>query len=710
MDTLISTINFVQYHNPENGFSILKVIPEGSTFAETMQIKMLDPTPGITIKAEGEWQKTKFGLQFVVSDWEEVLPTSLIGIQGYLESGLIKGIGPIYARRIVQTFGTDTFEVLDKYPERLKEIEGIGDKRYNEIKESWQKQQALRNLMIFLKKYNLGTRLIIKIYKMFGDESINVIKQNPYRLSEIEGIGFKTADEIGLNVGIKMDDPRRVEGGIVYEMRRMCEDGDVYSDREDVDYTVSQFLEIDDNIVDENINNLITKQVLVACGDNLYLKYMYDSEVYLARRLKEILNYPQVNNLSNITIEEVEQRTGYHYEDKQVTAIETALRNNLMILTGGPGTGKTTVIKGIIELLSSMGMMILLAAPTGKAAKRMSELTGRQAKTIHRLLEYNPALGYCYNECNPLPGDVLIVDETSMVNLPLMETLIRAVPNNMRVILVGDIDQLPCIGPGNILRDCINSGVVPVVKLDKIFRQSENSNIVKNAHHVKNGESLVIKNTNDSDFFFMKRDDDIMFDIVDLVVNRLPKKYGYKPIDIQVLTPMKKCEIGVDKLNIELQKAINPEGTEVKYGKFTFRVGDKIIQTVNNYEKEVFNGDSGFIDAINLDLKTVFVRFDERIVEYSYTDLEELSLAYAMTIHKSQGSEYPAVVIPLTYPNKIMMTRNLLYTAITRAKELCVIIGSKRIVEIGIDNALSYKRKTMLKERLKYGEEFTKAD
>ncbi len=701
MDTLVSTINFVQYHNPENGFSILKVIPEGSTFAETMQIKMLDPTPGITIKAEGEWQKTKFGLQFVVSDWEEVLPTSLIGIQGYLESGLIKGIGPIYARRIVQTFGTDTFEVLDKYPERLKEIEGIGDKRYNEIKESWQKQQALRNLMIFLKKYNLGTRLIIKIYKMFGDESINVIKQNPYRLSEIEGIGFKTADEIGLNVGIKMDDPRRVEGGIVYEMRRMCEDGDVYSDREDVDYTVSQFLEIDDDIVDENIDNLITKQVLVACGDNLYLKYMYDSEVYLARRLKEILNYPQVNNLSNITIEEVEQRTGYHYEDKQVTAIETALRNNLMILTGGPGTGKTTVIKGIIELLSSMGMMILLAAPTGKAAKRMSELTGRQAKTIHRLLEYNPALGYCYNEMNPLPGDVLIVDETSMVNLPLMETLIRAVPNNMRVILVGDIDQLPCIGPGNILRDCINSGVVPVVKLDKIFRQSENSNIVKNAHHVKNGESLVIKNTNDSDFFFMKRDDDIMFDIVDLVVNRLPKKYGYKPIDIQVLTPMKKCEIGVDKLNIELQKAINPEGTEVKYGKFTFRVGDKIIQTVNNYEKEVFNGDSGFIDAINLDLKTVFVRFDERIVEYSYTDLEELSLAYAMTIHKSQGSEYPAVVIPLTYPNKIMMTRNLLYTAITRAKELCVIIGSKRIAEIGIDNALSYKRKTMLKERLK---------
>jgi exodeoxyribonuclease V alpha subunit len=372
-----------------------------------------------------------------------------------------------------------------------------------------------------------------------------------------------------------------------------------------------------------------------------------------------------------------------------------------MILTGGPGTGKTTVIKGIIELLSSMGMMILLAAPTGKAAKRMSELTGRQAKTIHRLLEYNPALGYCYNEMNPLPGDVLIVDETSMVNLPLMETLIRAVPNNMRVILVGDIDQLPCIGPGNILRDCINSGVVPVVKLDKIFRQSENSNIVKNAHHVKNGESLVIKNTNDSDFFFMKRDDDIMFDVVDLVVNRLPKKYGYKPIDIQVLTPMKKCEIGVDKLNIELQKAINPEGTEVKYGKFTFRVGDKIIQTVNNYEKEVFNGDSGFIDAINLDLKTVFVRFDERIVEYSYTDLEELSLAYAMTIHKSQGSEYPAVVIPLTYPNKIMMTRNLLYTAITRAKELCVIIGSKRIAEIGIDNALSYKRKTMLKERLK---------
>lgn len=667
-----------------------------------MQIKMPEPTVGMTIRAEGEWQKSKYGIQFVALEWEEELPTSLIGIEGYLASGLIKGIGPIYAKKIVETFGTETFNILDNCPERLKEVPGIGEKRGNEIAESWVKQQSIRNLMIFLKHYNISTRLVIKIHRIYGENAIEVIKANPYLLSDtIEGIGFKTADHIALNIGIGMEDPRRVQSGIKYTMLEMCEDGDVYSLINDIKYESSKLLEIDYEPIEDNVKAMVEKGVLIDCDGKIYLKHLYDAEVNVAERLVKLAKQTPVVSASKITIEELESKTGYHYEGEQVTAIKTALERNVMILTGGPGTGKTTVTKGIIELLSAMGLRIVCAAPTGKAAKRMSELTGRPAMTIHRLLAYNPNLGYCHNALNPLEEDVLIVDEMSMVNLMLMNFLISAVPDKMKFIMVGDIDQLPCIGPGNVLRDCISSGVIPVIKLEKIFRQAQNSNIIMNAHNVKDGYDIEVSNKPESDFFFLKRDDDILAETVDLVANRLPKKYGCKPVDIQVLTPMKKCAVGVDSLNAELQKAINPEGPlEVKYGKFTFRVGDKVIQTVNDYDKEVFNGDGGFIDLINLEEKIVFVRFDDRIVPYNYPELEELSLAYALTIHKSQGSEYPIVVIPITYANKIMMQRNLLYTAITRAKNVCVMIGQRKMVQYGICNANSYKRKTMLKERL----------
>ena len=701
METLVSTINFVQYHNPENGFSILKVIPEGSMTTYAMQIKMMEPMVGMTIKAEGEWTKSKFGLQFSVSDWEEQMPASLIGIEGYLSSGLIHGIGPVYAKKIVQTFGTDTFNVLDNTPERLREVHGIGEKRCNEIIESWTKHRAVRNLAIFLKKYNLSTKLIVKIYRCFGDDAISIVKDNPYRLADnIEGISFKIADSIGINVGIEIDDPRRVQCGIKCKMMEMSDDGDTYSTLDDIVYFAGEMLEVEPEIIEENVERMVENGFLIDCNGNIYLKYLYDCETFVAQKISTLSNYPQIDSASKLTIEQIEERTGFHYEGNQVTAIETALNKNFMILTGGPGTGKTTVIKGIIELLSSMGKTIALAAPTGKAAKRMSELTGRQAKTIHRLLDYNPANGFAHCVGNPLIEDVLVVDETSMVNITLMDSLMRAVRDDMKVILVGDIDQLPCIGPGNILKDCIASHVVPVITLDKIFRQSAGSNIIKNAHSVKNGNPITIDNSADSDFFFMKRDEVDMQEIVDLVVNRLPKKYGYTPNDVQVLTPMKKCEIGVDNLNIELQKAINPVGEEVKYGKFTYRVGDKVLQTVNDYEKDVFNGDIGFIDAIHQEDKSVVIRFDSRIVPYLYSELDEISLAYAMTVHKSQGSEYPIVVIPITYANKIMMQRNLIYTAITRAKNICVIIGSRKMVELGIGKANSYKRKTMLKERL----------
>lgn len=703
METLIGTIQFVQYHNPENGFSILKVIPEGSSIigTVTMQVKMLEPMPGITVRAKGEWHKSKFGWQFVASYWEIEMPHSLIGIEGYLASGLIKGIGPIYAKKIVQTFGTEAFNVLDNNPERLREVPGIGEKRAEEIKESWTKQQSVRNLMIFLKNYNISTRIIIKIHRTFGEDSIETIKRNPYFLCDtIEGIGFNTADNIALNIGIAMEDPRRIQSGIKYQMNQMCEDGDTYCTLPDIEHTASELLEVDDDLILPNVNEMIDKGWIINYEGRFYLKHYYDAENNVANALKRLNDIKPLNTFANMTLDEIESRTGYHYEDKQVDAIKTALRGNLMILTGGPGTGKTTVIRGIIELLSSMGMKVLCAAPTGKAAKRMSELTGREAKTIHRLLEYNPSTGYCYNGMNPLMADALIVDEMSMVNILLMDSLTRAISDRTKFIMVGDVDQLPCIGSGNVLKDCINSGVIPVVKLDKIFRQAKDSNIIMNAHNVKDGYDIEVDNGPESDFFFIKRDDDILHETVDLVVNRLPKKYGYKPIDIQVLTPMKKCAVGVDNLNIELQKAINPSGTEVKYGKTTFRVNDKVIQTANNYGKDVFNGDCGFIDRINLEDKIVYVRFDGRIIEYTYPELEELQLAYALTIHKSQGSEYPIIVIPITYANKIMMQRNLIYTAITRAKNICVMIGQRRLVQYGIANAVSHKRKTMLRERL----------
>ena len=698
---LVCTIERVQYTNPENGFSVLYVRPEGSCYTECMTAKMIDPTPGSTIRAKGEWVKTKFGIQFQATEWEEQLPTTLEGILGYLSSGLIKGIGPIYAKKIVDTFQTETFKILDETPERLTEVHGIGEKRRQEIIESWTKQRVVRNLTIFLKKYNISTRLIIKIYNRYGEDSIAVLKDNPYRLAdEIEGIGFKTADMIGVNLGIELDSPKRVQSGIKFKMRELCDDGDTYEPFDIIVDKAGTMLEVDDEIVEDNIDEMVAQGSLVDCDGKIYMKYLYDAEVDVANHLRGLVTYTTQTLFSNMTIEELEQKTGIHYEGKQIDAINTAIEKNIMVLTGGPGTGKTTVTRGIIEMLTSMGLNIILAAPTGKAAKRMSELTGRQAKTIHRLLSYNPSTGCAYNEFNPFLEDVLIVDEASMINILLMDMLIRAVPRRMKVILIGDIDQLPAIGPGNVLKDIINSDMIPVVELDKIFRQAQDSNIIMNAHRVKNGEMVVFDNSKKSDFFMLSGSDDINKSVVELVTKRLPAAYGVQPKDIQVLTPMKKCEVGVDKLNELLQKAINPEGVEVKRGNVIYRIGDKVIQTVNNYEKDVFNGDSGTIVHINLDEKLVFIQFDERVVSYSYPELEEVSLAYAMTIHKSQGSEYPIIVVPITYANKIMMQRNLIYTAITRAKQICVVVGEKRMINLAVANAISYRRKTLLKERI----------
>ncbi len=703
METLTGTIQFIQYYNPDNGFSILKILPEMSLMVETAQVKILEPTVGMVLRLTGEWVDSKFGKQFSAIDWEEVMPSSLIGIEGYLSSGLIKGIGPIYAKKIVSTFGTSTFDVLNNTPERLKEVSGIGTKRCAEIIESWTKQQSVRNLMIFLKHYEISTKNVIKIHRMYGDDAIAIIKENPYRLVDnIEGIGFKIVDNIGLNIGIEMDDPRRVQCGIKYVMIEMCEAGDTYCIADEISTESEALMEVDEETVIKNIDDMIAIGSIVDDEGRLYLKHLYDAEINVAKKLREMAETIDVTLPAPPPIEVIEERTGVHYEDEQKEALYKALTERVMILTGGPGTGKTTVVRGIIEMLSMMGMRIACAAPTGKAAKRMEELTGRQAMTIHRLLGYNPGLGFTYNAMHPLEDDVLILDEVSMVNLLLMDTLLAALPQRIKLIMVGDADQLPCIGSGNVLKDCIESHTLTVVKMDKIYRQAAGSNIIKNAHRIKNGEPIVVSNTSDSDFFLLNRDDDILEEVVDLAVRRLPLKYGGAAKDIQVITPMKKCAVGVDALNVALQKAINPEGVEIKRGNTTFRVGDKVMQTVNDYDLMVFNGDCGYIESIDTESKTTYVRYSEDAipVAYSYPYLDELQLAYAMTIHKSQGSEYPIVVIPITYANKRMMQRNLLYTAITRAKNLCVIIGDRRLVEKAVMNTSSYERKTMLARRL----------
>lgn len=665
------------------------------------QVKILEPTVGMVLRLTGEWIDTKFGKQFSAIDWEEVMPSSLIGIEGYLSSGLIKGIGPIYAKKIVSTFGTSTFDVLNNTPERLKEVSGIGAKRCAEIIESWTKQQSVRNLMIFLKHYEISTKNVIKIHRMYGDNAIEIIKENPYRLVDsIEGIGFKIVDNIGLNIGIEMDDPRRVQCGIKYVMIEMCEAGDTYCVSDEISTESEALMEVDEETVMKNIDDMIAFGSIVDDEGHLYLKRLYDAEINVAKKLREMAETLDITLPALPPIETIEERTGVHYEDEQKEALYKVLTERVMILTGGPGTGKTTVVRGIIEMLSMMGMRIACAAPTGKAAKRMEELTGRQAMTIHRLLGYNPGIGFTYNAMHPIEDDVLILDEVSMVNLLLMDTLLTALPKRIKLIMVGDADQLPCIGSGNVLKDCIKSHTLTVVKMDKIYRQAAGSNIIKNAHRIKNGESIAVSNTPDSDFFLLNRDDGILEEVVDLVVRRLPLKYGGTPKDIQVITPMKKCAVGVDALNVALQEAINPEGTEIKRGKTTFRVGDKVMQTVNNYDMMIFNGDCGYIDSIDTDLKITYVRYGEDVIPYSYPYLDELQLAYAMTIHKSQGSEYPIVVIPITYANKRMMQRNLLYTAITRAKSLCVVIGDRRLVEKAVTNASCYERKTMLARRL----------
>ncbi len=716
MEKIKCTIDHITYQNQENGYSVLQASVKGFHDKQTLVGTFHEVTVGACLVVEGEWKVDKrYGRQFAAQSWEKELPATIVGIEKYLGSGLVKGIGPKFAKLIVSHFGLETFEVIEKDTDRLLEVPGIGKTRVALIRTSWEKQKDVKDIMVFLQGHGVSSTFAAKIYKKYGKESIEKVSDNPYCLADdIWGIGFKTADSIAKNLGYTNNDPRRCRSGILYTLGKLSEDGHVYAEREQLLKTAKELLQADEEPITATLDQMIEKEDLViderlrvgeqSSGmDAIFLPPFYYAECGVANKLKRLIDTSSKDLFEeNVNIEKIVRKTGIHYDDVQVAAIKQAVQSKVMVLTGGPGTGKTTTTIGIIAALQSMGLRILLAAPTGRAAKRMSEATGKEAKTIHRLLEYNPAEGYGRNDENPLDGGALIVDECSMIDVILMNSLLKAIPIDMRLILVGDIDQLPSVGAGNVLRDIIDSERIPVVRLTRIFRQAMTSRIITNAHRINQGLFPDISNGKNTDFFFIQKEDPslVAAEIVNIVKNRIPKAYHISTNDIQVLTPMQRSVVGAANLNVILQEAINPEGDSLCRGGFKYRQGDRVMQIRNNYDKDVFNGDVGYIESVNMDDRSLTVHFEERHVEYEDSELDELTLAYATTIHKSQGSEYPVVVIPLLMTHFVMLQRNLVYTGITRAKKICIIVGTTKALAYSIHNMVVQKRNTRLKQRL----------
>lgn len=744
MENIRCTVERITYQNEENGWSVLRVNVKGYKDVVTLVGNFCDTKVGAVLAVEGNWRMdAKFGKQFQAVNWKEELPSSIVGIEKYLGSGLIKGIGPVYAKKIVAKFGEETLNIIEEDIQRLSEVDGIGKKRIDLIAKSWEKQKDVKDIMVFLQGNGVSSAYAAKIYKAYGKESIDKVKENPYRLADdIWGIGFKTADSIAKSMGYAENDIRRCKSGIIYSLNQLANDGHVYATREQLIKDANERLGLAEiasksqttvpNIsasspiteeiplgmvaeptpqmrppVEQALEELISAEELKVEDECIYLPPFYYSEVGVAKKLLELRNAKQDNLFAGqVNTEAIEKESGITYDDVQQAAIHMAAESKVMVLTGGPGTGKTTTTQGIISAWKTAGLSILLAAPTGRAAKRMSEATGMEAKTIHRLLGFKPTEGYKFNEENPLDGDALIVDECSMIDIILMYSLLKAIPLTMRLVLVGDIDQLPSVGAGNVLRDIIESEAIPVTRLTRIFRQAQSSRIVMNAHAINQGYFPNIQNGKDTDFFFIRAEEpqDAVPQIVNLVKNRLPKAYGRPVSDVQVLTPMRRSYCGSDNLNIELQKALNPMGVSLSFGGTLYRSGDRVMQIRNNYDKDVYNGDIGTISDVDLEENELLVSFGDKVVTYEKSELDELVLAYATTIHKSQGSEYPIVVIPVFYSFFTLLQRNLIYTAITRAKKICVLIGQMKALGYAVKNLTVEQRNTNLKERLRTNE------
>lgn len=714
MDSFKGTIDRIVFYSSETGYTVCKFVSEDG---ESLTVVGSFPplSPGETLKIKGKWEiNPRFGQQFRVENFIPILPSSVKGIEKFLSSGLIRGIGPVLARRIIKRFGAQTIDILSENPEKLQEVEGVGRVKLREIKKSWAEHERIRELIIFLQEHNISTNLATKIYHHYGEKAFHVLKSNPYQVClDIWGIGFKTADKMALKLGVSPSSTERIKAYIRYLMEKDTEQGHVFSIQKDLENNCMKELEVDKEKIKQAIEELKKQKAAVIeefDSDNaVYLPFFYKAQEEVVQTIHKLGAFPFLTPDFNLdqAVSDEEEELSLQFSSKQKLAVKECFQKKILVITGGPGTGKTTIIKAVVGIFHKWGKDVLLAAPTGRAAKRLFEATQREAKTIHRILEYNPKLGtFRRGENYLLSGDALIIDEFSMVDLSLMYYLIKAVPSWMRLILVGDKDQLPSVGPGNLLHDFIESQRVEVVRLDEIFRQEKDSLIVLNAHRINRGESLIYppKGEKDADFYFIRQEDEqkVFETIMSLCTSRIPEKLNLPPLSaqIQVISPMYRGLIGVDNLNKELQQRLNPNREGLKFGNREIRENDKVMQVRNNYEKEVFNGDIGMVAYVDRNSYRVGVEFYGRTLVYERNEMDDITIAYAISVHKSQGSEYQAVVMPLLTQHYIMLQRNLFYTALTRARKLSVIVGSYKALYIAIKNDKPVKRNCLVKEKL----------
>ncbi len=722
---LTGQIEHITFTNNEDGFTIARMKVPGRFDPVTVLGKMIAPAPGETFRMTGEWvHHPVYGEQFRINSYERTVPATVEGIEKYLGSGMIKGLGPVMARRIVERFGEQTLKVIDTSIERLAEVEGIGRKRIETIRSAWQDQREIREVMIFLQAHGVSSGYAEKIFRRYGRQSVTVVKENPFRLAtDIQGIGFLTADRIAAKIGFPDNSPLRVTAGVLYVLDQLSQDGHVYYPYEALVSKCRQTLSVDTETVAEAMADLTRAERIVledldqaldssrAGHKAVYLKSYHVCETGIARQIRVLCTAPKTRRRVRIdqALEWVQQRLAIELAADQITAVRAALAEKVLVITGGPGTGKTTIVNAVLQIFTKAGATTLLAAPTGRAAKRLSETCGREAVTIHRLLEFTMARGgFQRGEQYPLTGDLLVVDEASMIDTVLMYHLLKAVPAGATLILVGDVHQLPSVGPGTVLKDIIDSGTVTVVELKEIFRQASQSRIIVNAHRINSGllPDLRAPEPNEpgaADFFFVQQEDPerVVEIVLELTQSRIPRRFGLDPLnDIQVLTPMHRGLVGASNLNRRLQNALNPGQDLITRGDQSFRVRDKVMQIRNNYEKEVFNGDIGRIIRIDAFSRQVIGRFDEREVTYEAGELEEIVPAYAISVHKSQGSEYPAVVIPVLTQHFLLLQRNLIYTAVTRGRNLVVMVGTRKALAIAVKNDKPRHRYTHLGQRL----------
>ena len=737
MDNITGYVDHIVYQNSDNGYTVMALVAEGEEVTCVGMCKGLGQ--GENISAEGEYiEHPVYGRQFKIQTYETVAPTDRAGMERYLGSGAIRGVGEALAARIVKKFGDDTFRIIEEEPERLAEVKGISERKAQEIAVQMEEKKDLREALVYLQQYGISNTLAVKIYNTYGMEMYSVMRENPYRLAEdVSGVGFRIADEIAGRIGIHTDSDYRIRSGILYTLLQAVGEGHCFLPLELLLRRASELLGVSEENIRPQVDNMIMDRKLVAKGDAVFAATYYYAELNCANMLRnlnipmlEAENLPAQDMAIRKRLERMAENLSMELDELQLKAVEESIKNGLFILSGGPGTGKTTTINMIIRYFESEGMDIFLAAPTGRAAKRMTEATGFEAKTIHRLLELNSALSdddtrranFERNQENPLEADVVIIDEMSMVDIQLFQALLKAILPGTRLILVGDVDQLPSVGPGQVLRDLMNSEAFPMVTLEKIFRQAGESDIVVNAHRINKGEQIALDNKS-RDFFLLERNDvNVIYKhMIQLIREMLPKYVNATPFDIQVLTPMRKGSLGCETLNGILQRYLNPADPHKKehsYGNTVFREGDKVMQIKNNYQLEweivgrynipidkgmgVFNGDMGRVLEINETMSTLLVEFDDgRRVNYPFSGLEELELSYAITIHKSQGSEYPAVILPLLGGPRMLFNRNLLYTGITRARNCVTILGSSETVRNMIDNVSENRRYTALESRIR---------